>query len=69
MKTFALLGMQIDAGYLNALGLLTSNEVDDPKVTSCVCSLYSYNTLDINEARYKSRMRVNGGKGKNHLQI
>ena len=55
MKPFALLEMQIDAGHLNALGSLTSDEVDAPAVTSCVCSLYGYSTLDINEARKKTR--------------
>ena len=55
------------AGHLNALGSLTSDEVDVSAVTSCVCSLYGYNTLDINEARYKLFMRVSGGRGKNPL--
>ena len=44
-----------------------SDEVNVQAVTLIVCSLYGYNTPDFNEARYKSFMRVGGGKGKKPL--
>ena len=67
MKPFALPEMQIDAGQLNALWSLTSDEVDVPAFTSFLYSLYGFNTTDINEARYKSCMRISCGKGKKPL--
>ena len=49
---------------VTALRSLTSIEVDMPGVTSFVCSMYSFTTSDINEARYNAFIRMSGGDEK-----
>ena len=61
MNAFSSLELQENAGHLNALKYLTSEDVDS--ITVFVCSLYGYNTVfDIDEAKYKSLVFVSGGK-------
>ena len=53
--------------HVMAVRSLTSEEVDVPAVTSCVCLQYGFNTCDINEARYKAFMRMTGDNEKEPL--
>ena len=53
--------------HVTALRSLTSDDVDMPGITSCVCSMYGFTTSDTNEARYKALMRMSGGDEKDPL--
>lgn len=53
--------LEANADHVKALRSLTSKEVDIPAVTAFVCSLYGFNTSNINEARYKAFMHISGG--------
>ena len=67
LKPFQRLVADVSDRHVTALRSLTSDDVDMPCVTSFVCSMYGFTTSDINQARYKAFMHMNGGDEKESL--
>ncbi|CAM1331032.1 Uncharacterised protein g10458 [Pycnogonum litorale] len=59
--------LEEDDDYVTALQSLSSNDVDVKGVTSFVCSIYGFQSADINDARYKAFIRMSGGNANQQL--